>query len=390
MEEIKVISKAEAVKMHGTPAQIAHFEKYGKLKSKNIEDSLIKTLEQNYESVERVKIGRAFHYQVGKKLSKAKDRVDGRTTNGDWSIPYTKNMDIIVATAIEEGNISTNAQTMRKWLLDFGLIDIKMFKLIGLSGDRDPKAKLRVVNGLVGEEVIKFNEKKIVDDLIKFSLELQGQLESSLLRMKKAGLIDFYEVYKAKLFVFDDVEVINLHESTKNEINRVKIEIRQKYGLTPYEFNNLTNMPAVKEARAEFKDFLENHLVDEKGNQLSVDFYWKAWTVSLKAGTKRVAKYLKKYSPDMIEAFNSDKVEFLRENKEQFFQLRKQRVTELAEKEVEKFHKDKEKDLVEKLGGKHKPAFLDYEYDSGYYDLLISKKYVNKMVELQEYFSFSL
>ena len=58
------------VDIYGTPEQKRHFHKYGKFVNQDTKKALIKTVEQIYENVEKVKWKKGFAYSLkGKEQS---------------------------------------------------------------------------------------------------------------------------------------------------------------------------------------------------------------------------------------------------------------------------------------------------------------------------------
>ena len=82
--ENTTLSRRDAVNKFGTEGQKRHFEKHNKFKNKKVEDALIKTLNQLFESVESVKVKgvRAKQYKLGAAREEIATREDGRKNNG--------------------------------------------------------------------------------------------------------------------------------------------------------------------------------------------------------------------------------------------------------------------------------------------------------------------
>ena len=59
----QIFSTAELVKKYGTKTQKANYKKYGKLMPK-IRDAIIRTVEQDFESVKPIKQGRETFYRM--------------------------------------------------------------------------------------------------------------------------------------------------------------------------------------------------------------------------------------------------------------------------------------------------------------------------------------
>lgn len=376
----QILTKAIAVEMYGTDKQKSYFKKYKKLQ-KTMEEALLKTLEQEFNSeIEKVPAptGRGICYKVGKKYDEVKEREDGRATNGVWSIDYTKNMDVIVVSALEQDLVSYDAQTMRKWLLDFKLVNRELFDLMGTKFNKE--AELQHVKELINKNILEYEEKRIIKDYLDFTKELQGQLESTLKRMKKANIIRFWEVQKAKL---TNGEVINIHESVVKKIDNQKRKLMNEYNVEAFEYEYLTNKEEVKTVKRLFSEFLKNDITDEKGNHIAIDFYWTAHAITLKATKKRILTYLKKYNVEALEAYETNQIKFVKDNQTDFTAGRLDRVVKLAQDKEDKFRL---KHPHDKMKGKRKPIEDEFKFDTDYYALFFNNLYVKRIEELEKYY----
>jgi len=62
-------------------------------------------------------------------------------SNGAWSNPYTRNLDIVVLSHLENKKVVTGAQTLSKWRLDFGLFSQEMYELVITKHNEKAKTK---------------------------------------------------------------------------------------------------------------------------------------------------------------------------------------------------------------------------------------------------------
>ena len=408
----EIMTKKEAVEIYGSAKAKAHFEKYKCFKEKTMESSLIKTLEQHYESVEVVKQGRSNVYQLGSKLSETKQREDGRIFNGENTrLKYTNNIDIIVISGLAQKMVSESAQTMRKWLFEFGLINNNLFDLMGAKPSNNKETVHMTYlsdSGILGED-----QRGVLRDFKMYTKDLQGQLQRSLIRLKKAGIIELYEVKKARVIVEresgrKDYDVVNLHEITWARITEKRKELMLKHGVTGFEIDYLHNKPSVKAFNKEFVNYLRNDVIQITGNDtmehLVVANFWTAWAINIKCTDNKMIKYLQKFNR------NAEMTEFLK-NEESFVNSNKYEYIE------ERF-----KHVVDKAGTKHKNAvakheeeavkkeianremmevindifgddiFLDEDYDDvneeavKYNDILMDSLYIERIAGLQKFY----
>lgn len=325
------LNAQQLVEKFGTDKQKASFSKSGKIRT-NIKQAILKIAESQFESVETIKEGRSNVYVLSGERSEALEVEDGRINNGAYSVAYTGDLELIVLSLLLDKSVETDYdQTMRKWLLDFGLISPKLFDLLGSKYNKHKQLelinKLLEANALSGAE-----ESRIVEDYINYSKELQGQLESALKRLAKANIINFYPVYKAKLFGID--EPVQISAKCHAVINDKKRHLMEKLGLSNFDILHLSNKAEVIHFNKLWTEYLKSGVKDD-GKEISIDFYFKSHAIHLKATNTRIKKYVDKKEKGLAEKLVDEKVKFLAEKKEKYRDDRLERVIQLAEKHNE-------------------------------------------------------
>lgn len=380
------MTKAQAVELHGSEDQKRHFAKYGKFTNKNLENALIDVLKRTYESFESFRKGKAYVYKVGGKRDVPLEKtvnVGARISNGAWK-NYTKNMDIMVVSVLEQCLINDTAQTLSKWCLDFELITPSMYELIRSKHDQDLKDKHLQI--LKNNNVIKNGEERVVNDFIHGFKTLQQQLAGTLNRMEKLEIIEYYPVYKGK--VMGKEAPINLHENTVNKILQLQRTLMDTYDVDDWYLQKVYNSPKSRAYRKDWKEQLAE-ITDENGVVLQLEYHFKLYAIILKARKKKIIKYLETYNKEAIERFKKDEFMFLNENKVNYHEERKKVVVENAEKEEENFLKPRVNKLESEFGGQTKntvPTRSDYVYDEDYYALYFDRLYAQRIKELQEFY----
>ncbi|WP_191565979.1 hypothetical protein [Metabacillus idriensis] len=383
-----IMTKAQAVELHGSEDQKRHFAKYGKFTNKNLENALIDVLKRTYESFENIKQGRAYVYKLGEKRDVPLEKtvnVGARISNGAWR-NYTKNMDIMVVSVLEQCLINDTAQTLSKWCLDFELITRSMYELIRSQHDQNLKDKHLQI--LKNNNVIKNGEERVVNDFIHGFKTLQQQLAGTLNRMKKLEIIEYYPVYKGKV---EGKEVpINLHEDTVKKILQLQRRLMDTYDVDDWYLQRVYNSPKSRAYRRDWKEQLAK-ITDENGVVLKLEYHFKLYAIMLKARKKKIIKYLETYNKEAIEQFKKDEFVFLNENKVTYHEERKKVVVKNAEKEEENFLKPRVNKLESEFGGQTKytvPTRSDYVYDEDYYALYFDRLYAQRIKELQEFYGY--
>lgn len=378
----EILTKAIAVELFGTEEQKGHFNKYNKFKNNNLETALIKTLEQNYAVVEKVKVGRSIAYKVNGKLEVVKERKDNRVSNGDWSKAYTKNMDIVVVSILEQEKESKADQTLNDWLLDFNLITPQAHDL--LKSRFNEEIKERHLIELKENNIIKTGEERVLIDYVEMVLKLQGELASTLNRMSKAKIIEFYPVFWGY-----NGEKIQLTPETHKRVLKLRKKLMEQHGITN-EWHVANHKKTEK-----VKLFLENYsiqlekVVDDKGNVLGLKNVYKTYAVILKATKKATIKYLEKYAKEAIEQYKEDSLNYIEENKNSFAKNRFEHTTKEAENKESKFFEPKTNiEAIEKFGaGAFKPKLENFsEKQKQYYALYFNHLYVKTIQELEKHY----
>ena len=165
------------------------------------------------------------------------------------------------------------------------------------------------------------------------------------------------------------------------------------YNVTDYDVNVLTNKKEVIKFNDGMNEFLRNELTDSTGKQISIDYMWKAYAVILKSTDKEVLKYLKIYSPEQVDEYLNfpDKLELSKIRSME--NGKKEKVVKMAEKQndfiMKKFHNDANE--FEGLGEKKNNSLVldnaKIYYDRGYYNIFLNNEYVDRVINIHEYYN---
>ncbi|UUV26026.1 MULTISPECIES: hypothetical protein [Lysinibacillus] len=389
-----VLAKKEAVELFGSEDCKRHFLKYGKFTNKDIEISLINEMKRYYDTVESVKPakGRGYVYELSGEKDEPTPKEDGRISNGAWSNPYIKNMDIMVVSVLEQGLVEETAQTLSKWCFDFGLISLKIYEL--LPAKYNQHFKEQCLQELKENNIISEGEDRILNDFIYQLKTLQSQLAGTLKRMQKANLIEYYSVPKG--YVEEDDKTINLHESTVKKILTLQRELMERYNVSDWYLNTFYNSSRSREYRDEWKKGLAL-ITDENENIIGLSYWYKTYAIILKARKKKIIHYLEKYNMGVIEQFKKDTQVFIEENENKFHKNRHDYVVSEAQKREDNFLSEKikvielDKSVKEIYDSntrevKYYNKRQDYTYDEKYYALYFDRLYTQRIKELQEYY----
>lgn len=386
----KIITKKQAVELFGSEACKKHFEKYKKFTNKDLETSLIKEMKRYYTLVKIVKPqkGRGYVYELSAKKDVITVKEDGRSSNGAWSIPYTKNMDIIVVSALEKSLVTNNAQLLSKWCLDFGLITKKMYALLPAQYNEHYREKC--LEELKKQNLVHEGEDRILNDFISDTKAIQNQLAGTLKRIQKADIIEYHTVYKG--VINKDKKTINLHENIVKKILLLQRDLMELYNVNQWYLRTYYNTKKTREYQEEWKERLAK-ITDENGTFLDLNYWYATYTIAPKEKKLKVLKYLEIYNKEAIEQFKIDKELFLKENKIAYYSKRNAYVISNAQKRAHKFLEPRLKNnLYEgEMGGKqvrYRPIKEDYTYNEEYYALYFNGLYARKIKDLQECYGY--
>ncbi|HEB4954203.1 TPA: hypothetical protein R0D49_003866 [Bacillus cereus] len=392
-----IVTKKEAVEQFGSEDCKKHFMKYKKFTNKDLEKSLINEMRRYYYSVKAIKAekGRAYVYELSGKKDEVTPKEDGRINNGAWSIPYTKNMDIMVVSVLEQGLVKETAYPLSKWAVNFGLITPNMYEL--LQSRYNEFLRSQHLQDLKANNIIFEGEERILDDFTYMVKEINNQLAGTLNRMQKAGIIEYYPVYKGHLM--GKGKTISLHEDTVKQILTLKRKLMENYNVNDWYISLYKNASKTKAYYQSWRNELAQ-VTDENGDVLGLDYFYKVYAIILKASKKKIITYLEKYNKDVIEKFKQNEGLFLTDNESTFHRERHEFVLKKAQEVENKFLGKKtktytlEKTLQEVYGMEttKKTYYNERDYftfDEGYYTLYFEKLYAERIQKLQEYYSYT-
>lgn len=360
----KTISKEAAVQIFGSDRQQEHFNKYKKFTNKKIEDALIKTLEERFASVEKVKSGRSIKYQLGEARNEIVERVDNRGKNNELS--YSKHLDAIILMALESELFDEYETTLKHWVYNFGLANTALFTLSKngiLATDKLRKSLFQ--QGLI-------NDESHTAELREFQKDFNTKkdvLKRTLTRMDKENLINFYKVPKVKLRVplefknpegqIYTVDVLTISSTLEKEITNKQRELREYYELENYhtfieDTENMKDEKLKKSIESYHRGmrsfFKDKHYQDDFGtsHKIQIERFWFNYAISVKATPTRIKNYIQKHRPAFYEEYITDNNLFFENNKDKFATERTQ---VLLQKAYDTSKKEQSKILEKYEGG---------------------------------------
>ncbi|MFJ7639414.1 hypothetical protein [Peribacillus sp. NPDC097225] len=396
MSKTTEFTQAQIVAIEGDETVKEHLKKFNKLMT-NMFNRFVKDLKERYETVETIgKGGMKTKYILGTKREVLAEREDNRMNNGAWSISYTKNMDIMVVSALEQDLVTETAQVLSKWCLDFGLITQKMFEL--LPSKFNEHYREQCLQELKVNNIICEGEDRILNDFIYEIKNLQNQLAGTLNRMQKANIIEYFPVYKG--FIEEDDKTINLHENTVKKISSLQRNLMEQFDVNEWYLKTYYNSRKSREYCKEWKENLAK-ITDENGEVIGLSYWYTTYAIILKATKKKIIRYLEKYNKEAIEQFKKGEDLFLNKNEETFHKARYDYVVKEARKREANFLSEKTKivelnESVNEIYGETTKEVRyfnkrhEFTYDENYYALYFNRLYAQRIQELQEYYGHTL
>ncbi|MBZ5753036.1 hypothetical protein [Metabacillus rhizolycopersici] len=331
----KVFTLAELVEEYGTEVQKESFKKNGNLNRRSF-GSIIKRVEQDWESVKEEGRGSKRKIKCSGKLEDKAMKKDGRVRSGRQQVEHRIPMDIIVATHLEYDMTNQASMSLGKWAIEFGLITELEYDL--LRSRHNSKKYQKHINIAVELGIIDEDQTKLLDEFTQYCLEIYGQLAKTLEHMKKCGIILFYENWKG----YCKDGKVDINPEIMKKIEKTRRDLMEKHDVVEFNLTAHGNAKKVKNFKREWKEALAE-VKDENGNKLGIKYYWKEYAVILKASSKAVQRYLETYCADALEAYVTNKDLFINENEADYVLKRKVNIM----KKVEKRHKQKLKEYKE-------------------------------------------
>lgn len=307
----EIITKKEAVEKYGSDACKRHFLKYGKFKNTSIEQALLKTLRQYYEYVEIKKEGRSFVYVLEGKRAIPTVRDDKRQANGMMK-ETTKDINLAVASFLDEYEIDGSPRSLLSWLYKFELITSKQLNVFQINYDKTCRAM--ILEELIENKIIGVSQSQILIDYSLHLNSLKGSMGECLKRLEKIGAIELIEYYTgvyATYKIKDDgsqandasnvtKEIVGLRReeikqyidsSTYLELENEKALLRKSHNLKEFTIRVYPHSAKVKSYNEEVENLYSNHVIKEYGDTYTLDFYYKSYSIVVKEKGKVLQYY---------------------------------------------------------------------------------------------------
>ena len=378
----------EWVLKFGTKQQIASLKKGKGNINKRTFDSISKESMRYYEMILVDGIGsKRVITCLGEKKC-VTHKLDNRCSNGAWSIPYTKNLDILVANKINIGIHDSKPLTLTQWSLEFGLYNEKMTEILKVPYDYHVESMQ--INNLIDSGVIKKGEERALLDYAQILKQSRKELVQSLKRMEKADIIELIPKYNGHVSTLDTI--ISISENTFNSVTSLKEQLMKKYGVTEWYLQMYKSASKTKNFLTEYKSKLAN-LPDEISQKpLGLDYVYISYEIKRKLTTDSVKVYLQTFGNVItLQEYECNRERTVNDNIIQYHSKKNESIIKTAIENEEKFLKPRViKRTLPEFGGKdyiRKPIIFDFNADLVYYDLYFSQKYSSVIQDLHRYYS---
>ena len=224
-ENFIIISKKEAVERFGSDAQKAHFEKYGRFKSKDVENAFLRTLEQHFEVVEIIKDTKPYVYRLEGLRKQPVEREDDRKNNGKkLEYQYELNTLVLDFLRTECTDQYFTYNSLSQWLIKIGLVNDDVINTqYNRIKQKEHLERLKAkYSDLFVHPVVVKNFTRII------MKRLKQNLASTFTNLAKLGLI---EHKKENICCLLDDTYRPLTSEENYEIKKMKTELRIKYGI---------------------------------------------------------------------------------------------------------------------------------------------------------------
>ena len=331
-KENTVISKKEAVDVFGSVDQKNHFNKYGRFNNKKIENALIKTLNEFYEKVEKIKVGRGYSFKIGSLRSEKAEREDNRS-NSHLMSDFTQSLDMFIVSTLEHngGSIGNEDKTMSDWMVDFGLSNEKLNQAFKSVKNGSYHAQIQE---LKESEIIEDGQEMVFFDYMRFHQNLKENLEKSVARMQKAKIVelvdhhymcvDRYEIrdffdsesgtVQSEAVKTDSNDFVSIDPTLYSKLKTTERNLKVKYNIKIDQYGKSKKTKKEKEAFSKyakerdqaFYDIFKslNTYIMDSNERLVVKFMFVRKEIILTAMPNRIIRYLEKYqgnNPELEE-----------------------------------------------------------------------------------------
>lgn len=354
------MSKSDAVHLYGSSKQLAHFQKYNRFVNKNLEESLFKTLQQNFETVTRIQKGRGFEYEVLNKKKELSPRPSKNSCNGSWSIPYTHVLDKVILSLVDDTPVEGSLGSFCEKLSLYSTIDQYLVT-------RTFKTKSSI-------ELFENINPYIVDLVSENIKSLEQETLRSLVRLNKLGLIDLTVTYRA---VSATSEFVDLDDELAKFYIRKQKEILEQENISLWFANNLPSNEKSSSYHYLHTDLVRNKISELAKKGFYASYIYKHYVVEIKKN--RLSDKLNYYSralnlPVENRSFN--------ELQSDFESSRKQYLLAKINKKLAKIKGEHRNPVNE--DGEEMYGFRSISNDilDQYYDLVISGVAENRINEM--------
>ena len=395
----KVITKREATNIFGTKEQQAHYQRYNKFKSKRVEERLLKTLDQLFESIEIVKNGVRKDYRLGNARDKVIPREDGRVVSQFRELPHTKYLEMIILLQLFSG-VEDGEYSITSWLKQLELVNPPLSQLKKARGDE------RYFNTLLSR-VSKVPKRKITNpDMVKnevlFFLEDLYKTERAFLRvldkLNKDGIIFYERVYKASLIPDEEEEQgehVTISEEMYNMIQDQKNGLLKEHGLTKQDLFLSANMSKsnakykkIQAFEESFKEFLSTKIESEFNPDvvMRIKFLWTAYVIEVIGSEEDVLSFIERRRVEFLENYKNEGFDILHELVDNYNRLKEKYLIDVAKKEMNKLREKYNKgEVVSWEGAQPIPLASPSVYES-----VLMDSFVDNIITLIPYFRIPL
>ena len=223
-----LFSKMEAVEKFGTNRQKSHFEKYGKFKCRDLENSLLETLKQHYESVEIVKDTKPYMYRLEGIRVQPVERQDGRKDNGKiLEYQYELNSLVIDYLRQECTDQFFTYHSLSKWLTEMKLVSEDI-----CYSQYNKNKQYSHLEQLQIRFPVEFTSNSLIP-VENFTKIIMKRFKANLSTLfDKLAELDLIEYKKESMGCQLDDKPRPLTKEEDSQIKKLRRELRSKHGLT--------------------------------------------------------------------------------------------------------------------------------------------------------------
>lgn len=378
----KTLTLQELVEEFGNEKQKEAF----KLGNGNLNSRTLKSIVNNalrcYAKYEEIGRGRKRKIRLYEKYEIERVKEDKRISNGKWSNPYLRFLEILIIKKLEQGVFHEKDESPSYWFEYFDLVTKKEYNLF--SSYKHNELYEPFINELIDNHILTIGEERVLKEFTNYYSKLKDQVIESLKRFAKINVLRITPYYNGILNNpqkvqnskgdYETIKKIAISQEVYDEVKKIESELRSEFSINPLQIKNLPYMRKVIDYNEKRKKHVAE-VKDDSGKKLNLDYVYVTYHVHAPPVDNLLQNYLEsyKYLNDDVLLSEVSEHQFWENIRSLFLENRKFYIENDANKTTETF--------LERYSNLN-----EIKYDKEYFSLFFERNYTGRMNALSEYF----